>query len=293
VFGGWKTEFTVGYNVPTSTYLATEYSSGKYVLRVPFIPDWEFGIAITNHVLKVILPEGSSDISVHAPFDVSESYDHVITYLDSKNFGRPTALISKNNLANIHNQYIEISYHFSSSFLLWEPILLIGSYAIIFLAFILCLRIDLSIEESKSSLTDEKVLNALNEITEIFTDREDLHNRLEDVFDQFLKDSDQKTYDGEKKNIANNFASFKRKAEGLIDGIRTKQADLASKLQELDKKQSDKEKVQVQLIDLKYKKKTTKNISNDTYEREKSTLQEKYDNLSEDIQSDIEELLEK
>jgi len=292
MFGGWKTDFTLGYNLPTATYLGTEYSSGKYILRVPFIPDWEFGIAITNHVLKVILPEGSSDISVKAPFDVSISHDHVVTYLDSKNFGRPTVLISKSNLANIHNQEIEISYHFNSSFLLWEPILLIGSYAILFLSIIVCLRIDLSIEETKSTQIDEKVLNALNDINEAFSEREDLHIRLEDSYEQYLKDSDHKTFDTEKKNIYNNFASLRRKVDGHFDTIKSQQADLAVKLQELEKKQSDKEKFHSQLIDLKYKKKTSKNISNETYENEKSKLQEKYDTLTEDIQSDIEEFLD-
>jgi oligosaccharyltransferase complex subunit alpha (ribophorin I) len=149
MFGGWKTEFTLGYNMPTSAYLGTEYSSGKYILRVPFIPDWEYGITITDHVLKVILPEGSSDVSVKAPFDVSNTQNYTVTYLDSKAFGRPVVLISKPNLANIHNQIIEISYRFNSLFLLWEPILLIGSYTLIFLFFIACLRLDLSIEEVK------------------------------------------------------------------------------------------------------------------------------------------------
>jgi len=96
-----------------------------------------------------------------------------------------------------------------------------------------------------------------------------------------------------KKNIATHFNNIRRKVSEHIEIVRTKQADLAHKLQELEKKQTEKEKLQVNLIDyqLKYKLKKM-SVSSDTYENEKSNLKEKYEIISEDIQNDTEEILD-
>jgi len=138
-----------------------------------------------------------------------------------------------------------------------------------------------------------KTLNSLEEINESFSEREDLHNRLDEQFTKSLKDSDLKTLDAEKKNIATHFNNIRRKVSEHIEIVRTKQADLAHKLQELEKKQTEKEKLQVNLIDyqLKYKLKKM-SVSSDTYENEKANLKEKYEILSEDIQNDTEEILD-
>jgi len=293
MFGGWKTEFTVGYNIPTYSYLSTDYNTGKFILRVPFIADWEWGVAIDSQVLKVILPEGSSDISVKAPFDVETTHDSTITYLDSKSFGRPTVLIAKNNVNNIHNQYIEIWYSFSSIFLLWEPILLIGSYFSLFLLVIACLRVELSIEETKSVHSDEKTLAILDHIGEIYSTREELHTKLEEDFSKFLKDSDFKTFEAERKSVITRFQNYKSSVSDDIGKLQTIHPDLASKFIELEKKQSEKEKVQSHLIDLQYKYKSKKsNLSADAYDQEKTNLIDKYEVLSSDVETEREDLLE-
>jgi len=128
LFGAWKTEFTLGYNLPTAPYLSTEYSTGKYVLTIPFLADWEAGVAVDTQVLKVVLPEGASDISVSVPFEVETSYDRTVTYLDVASVGRPVVVIKKNNLVNDHNQNFQVKYSFSKTAMLFEPMLLIGAF---------------------------------------------------------------------------------------------------------------------------------------------------------------------
>jgi len=95
LFGGWKTEFTMGYNFPTAPYLSTESSdSSKYVLTVPFLADWEPGVAIDSQDLKIVLPEGANNITVDVPFEVETTFSNIVTYLDVTS-GRPVIVITK------------------------------------------------------------------------------------------------------------------------------------------------------------------------------------------------------
>lgn len=57
LFGGWKTDYVLGYNVPAYQYL---YSSGnKFVLKMRVVDHLFDDAVIENLKLKIILPEGS------------------------------------------------------------------------------------------------------------------------------------------------------------------------------------------------------------------------------------------
>lgn len=57
LFGGWKTDYLLGYNVPAYQYL---YSSGnKFVLKMRIVGHLFDNSVIENMKLKIILPEGS------------------------------------------------------------------------------------------------------------------------------------------------------------------------------------------------------------------------------------------
>jgi len=97
-----------------------------------------------------------------------------------------------------------------------------------------------------------------------------------------------------KKNIANQFTVCRKKINEQIEENKSKYPDIAAKLIELEKKQTEREKVQLQLLDFQGKYKLKKiNITQDAYETEKSNLKEKYDTLAEDTESDLDQLREK
>eukprot|EP01103_Thecamoeba_quadrilineata_P019631 TRINITY_DN8035_c0_g1_i1.p1 TRINITY_DN8035_c0_g1~~TRINITY_DN8035_c0_g1_i1.p1 ORF type:complete len:470 (-),score=124.47 TRINITY_DN8035_c0_g1_i1:108-1517(-) len=146
LFGGWRTDFYLGYNLPLQQYLSTYVSnSGKYLLNVTFGITLEEPYSIENHVVRVILPEGARDIQVKIPFavDSQSNSDRHYTYLDTS--GRPVVVISKKNTVLLHNQFIEITYSFSQLQMLKEPLLLTGAFFLLLLAVIVYVRIDLSI----------------------------------------------------------------------------------------------------------------------------------------------------
>ena len=102
LFGGWKTHYTIGYNVPSYEYL---YHRGD---------DFALGMRLVDHVfddmvvedfrLNVVLPEGSKVDKLHTPFPVSRKADTLhYTYLDTK--GRP--VIAVENVGELTEKHIQ------------------------------------------------------------------------------------------------------------------------------------------------------------------------------------------
>lgn len=64
VFGGWKYSFKIGWNNALSTVLRKLKTGNTYALRVPFLegPKMPEGIQYEHVVVRVILPEGATDV---------------------------------------------------------------------------------------------------------------------------------------------------------------------------------------------------------------------------------------
>jgi len=143
LFGGWHTEFKFGYNVPTSAYLSS--TGGRYTLDFPFLSHWKEQVAVDHTDVKIVLPEGASNIKVTPPFDVTARNEKMLTYLDVQAFGRPVVVLSKDNLIDAHRKNFQVSYDFSSTSLVFEPLLLVGGFLIIFFVFMFFMRLDFKI----------------------------------------------------------------------------------------------------------------------------------------------------
>eukprot|EP00455_Lapot_gusevi_P048105 TRINITY_DN659_c0_g2_i1.p1 TRINITY_DN659_c0_g2~~TRINITY_DN659_c0_g2_i1.p1 ORF type:complete len:463 (+),score=165.65 TRINITY_DN659_c0_g2_i1:71-1459(+) len=143
LFGGWKTDFYYGYNLPSDQALFVDGKTGLYVLNVTFGAPFA-DVVVDQLTVRVILPEGASSITVVTPFEIeSESRDVHYTYLDIT--GRTVVVLTKSNLVNHHNQPFQVLFSFSSLSLWKEPLMV----AFFFLAFFLLsmgyLRLDLSL----------------------------------------------------------------------------------------------------------------------------------------------------
>jgi len=143
LFGGWKTEYYMGYNLPSESCLFVD-DNGNYVLNFTIIANWDIGITIDEAETRIIHPEGSSKIKLTGtPFVVDTSNGTHFTYLDY--FGRPVLIVRKKNLVNEHQQYFQSSYSFSTMSLLLEPLLIIGGFAVILIFIIVIRRLDMTI----------------------------------------------------------------------------------------------------------------------------------------------------
>ncbi|XP_057998648.1 dolichyl-diphosphooligosaccharide--protein glycosyltransferase subunit 1A isoform X2 [Hevea brasiliensis] len=103
MFGGWRTAFIIGYSLPLQDFLFE--SEGKRFLNISFASPIN-DLVIDNLVVKVVLPEGSRDLSVSTPFPVKQRQESKISHLDV--VGRPVIVLEKADVVPEHNQYFQV-----------------------------------------------------------------------------------------------------------------------------------------------------------------------------------------
>uniref|UniRef100_K3W6J7 Dolichyl-diphosphooligosaccharide--protein glycosyltransferase subunit 1 n=1 Tax=Globisporangium ultimum (strain ATCC 200006 / CBS 805.95 / DAOM BR144) TaxID=431595 RepID=K3W6J7_GLOUD len=144
IFGGWKTQWYLGYSVPTHSVLSRD--GDKFKLEIDFSTSIE-GAAVDDLTVKVILPEGSTNLQANLPFAVDSITDNTRrqTYLDTPLVGRPVLIISKKNVIAAHNVPFEVTFEFPQTFMLHEPLLLVSAFLAFFLFCMVIFRFDVSL----------------------------------------------------------------------------------------------------------------------------------------------------
>ncbi|XP_042458989.1 dolichyl-diphosphooligosaccharide--protein glycosyltransferase subunit 1B-like [Zingiber officinale] len=141
LFGGWKATFTIGYGLPLQDFLF-ESSDGRRYLNFSFgCPLIE--TVVDDLTVKVILPEGSRNPTAAVPFPVNQHLETTYSYLDV--VGRTTLVLQKRNVVPEHNYPFQVYYDFNPIFMLAEPLMLVSSVFLFFVAYIAYVHIDLSI----------------------------------------------------------------------------------------------------------------------------------------------------
>lgn len=144
MYGGWKTEFYIGYSLPSETSLFIQ-DDGTYLLKFNFNSIFQ-DVLTEDMEIKIILPEGCTDVNIDIPYIVEQSLSKRYTYLDSNiNGGRQIIILKAKNIVKSHNKQVLIGYSFSTPRMLVEPFMLIMSFFIIFLVISIFLRINKSI----------------------------------------------------------------------------------------------------------------------------------------------------
>jgi oligosaccharyltransferase complex subunit alpha (ribophorin I) len=72
LYGGWQTQFYLGYNIPTETAVFVDAASSEHRLKFDFFSVFK-EVWVEDMEVKVILPEGCYDIKVQVPYPVEES----------------------------------------------------------------------------------------------------------------------------------------------------------------------------------------------------------------------------
>ena len=147
MFGGWESDFHIGYNLPSQHYLSVDNGdSNHYILDIPFAAPFA-SAAIDDLAVRVILPEGAMDIEWRTPFDIdSAEFTEFKTYLDTT--GRPTLILRKANCVRHHQQHFQVSYRFAKASILREPLLIAA-------ATLLCLLLVIAFTHADLRITDD------------------------------------------------------------------------------------------------------------------------------------------
>jgi len=120
LMGGWNYTFSIGYQQPLDDVLKYDAKQGIYKLAIPFLTSIK-GAAFDDVEVKIVLPEGASDVSVATPFPLDSLSDSITyTYLDST--GRPTLIIRKTACSERHARDIYVTYRYGVRGLLQKPI---------------------------------------------------------------------------------------------------------------------------------------------------------------------------
>ncbi|KAI9812039.1 MAG: dolichyl-diphosphooligosaccharide--protein glycosyltransferase subunit 1 [Pycnora praestabilis] len=101
VFGGWKYSFRVGWDADLKSFLRKLSSGTSYVLKVPFLegPKQQEGIEYERVEVRVILPEGATNINYTTPIPIltSTTSSHR-TFMDT--LGRSTLRLTALNVVD-------------------------------------------------------------------------------------------------------------------------------------------------------------------------------------------------
>jgi oligosaccharyltransferase complex subunit alpha (ribophorin I) len=143
LFGGWKADLEFGYSLPAAAVLSRNTANpNEIVLDIPFGSPFP-SVCVDDVDVRVILPEGATNIRWETPFDVdSESYETRMTYLDTS--GRPVLVLRKPNIVAGHMQSFRVVYSFAPVHLWREPGILIAAVFAIMLFTMVYVRVDLS-----------------------------------------------------------------------------------------------------------------------------------------------------
>jgi len=157
MFGGWNADFMLGYNLPSQHYLSVDNTdSSRFVLNMSFAAPFA-SAAIDDLVVRVILPEGATDIQWSTPFDISSaSFTEFKTYLDTT--GRPTLILRKSNAVKQHNQHFVVVYRFGTAAILREPLLVTGAVFACLLFAIAMYHTDLRISDDGAAAENARAV---------------------------------------------------------------------------------------------------------------------------------------
>ncbi|KAL3315687.1 proteasome regulatory particle base subunit, partial [Cichlidogyrus casuarinus] len=164
IFGGWRTRYTIGYNVPAQDFLFRDKS--KFLLKMRVIDHIYDAQFVENFELKIILPEAISNIQLELPFAMKRLADsRMPTYMDIT--GREVITVTAKNLIGKHIQDFSLSYEFSMPLMLREFAMAIAAFMLLFISIIVYVRLDFSVSKKAESesleRTDALIAEALNQ----------------------------------------------------------------------------------------------------------------------------------
>ncbi|BFZ08868.1 hypothetical protein BsWGS_11907 [Bradybaena similaris] len=232
LFGGWKTKYILGYNVPSYEYLF--YKGDHYALKVRFIDHIYDDMVVDEVLLKIILPEGSKDIQLKVPFEVERRGDDVhYTYLDT--LGRPVVVLHKHNLVEQHIQDFELHYTFQRYRLLQEPLLVVGAFYLLFLAVIIYVRLDFAITKDEAKESRMRVSSLIDEVQSAHDRRSALYQSYDDAINKYKSSKDMAAFVSSRKKIDTDYKQLTQQIQNLQAQLKIEGSEAAEKVAELQR----------------------------------------------------------
>ena len=147
ILGGWKSNYDIGYNLPTKFHVTTN-NKGNYMVNLTFGMPYKNMLA-RNYTVKVILPESADNIKVNLPIETVYHIDYDKEYGCLDLFGRKSVIITLNNVYDVYNTNIFITYDYQWIMLFVKPLILIVYFLILFIIMIIYSRANISLSRKE------------------------------------------------------------------------------------------------------------------------------------------------
>ncbi|KAH7929440.1 Ribophorin I [Leucogyrophana mollusca] len=145
ILGGWNYTYTLGWDAPLEDSVSWDSKNERYIVGVPvmtLIP----GAVVNEAEVKIVLPEGATDVEFLSPFPaLSSSVSTHTTYLDTT--GRPAITLEYKDLTDKHTGTIYVSYKVSLSAHLKKPIAVATAFFGVFAFALTARRVDLRLHK--------------------------------------------------------------------------------------------------------------------------------------------------
>ncbi|XP_061780041.1 dolichyl-diphosphooligosaccharide--protein glycosyltransferase subunit 1 [Nerophis lumbriciformis] len=232
LFGGWKTHYIIGYNLPSYEYLHT--LGDNYALKMRLIDHVYDDQVIDSMTVKIILPEGAKNIQMDTPYNIDRMPDQLhYTYLDT--FGRPVLVATKNNLVEQHIQDVVVYYNFNKILMLQEPLLVVGAFYILFFTVIIYVRLDFAITKDPAAEVRMKVASITEQALTLVNKRLGLYRHMDEVVNRYKQSRDTGALNSGRKTLEADHRALTNEISSLQARLKTEGSDLADKVGEVQK----------------------------------------------------------
>uniref|UniRef100_A0A5S6QV26 Dolichyl-diphosphooligosaccharide--protein glycosyltransferase subunit 1 n=1 Tax=Trichuris muris TaxID=70415 RepID=A0A5S6QV26_TRIMR len=235
LFGGWKTAYTIGYNVPSYEYLF--HSGDRFCLRMRLIDHLFDNFVDENFVLKIILPEEAKDVEFHAPYPVTKGdTERHYTYLDT--VGRPVIVIKKSNMIEHHIQDFKLYYTWPRSKIIREPMMISVAVLVLFFTIIIGVRLDFTISKNASEEGQLKLDELTDSIGELHDQRTVACEQWADAIEKYCTNKDMALLAAARKKAEQELKSSTQQINDLqaqLKSISSDAAERVASIQRLDR----------------------------------------------------------
>nr|XP_061814130.1 dolichyl-diphosphooligosaccharide--protein glycosyltransferase subunit 1-like [Nerophis lumbriciformis] len=232
LFGGWKTHYIIGYNLPSYEYLYT--LGDEYALKMRLIDHIYDDQVIDSMTVKIILPEGAKNIQMETPYKINRMPNELhYTYLDT--FGRPVLVATKDNLVEQHIQDVVVRYNFNKILMLQEPLLVVAAFYILLFTVIIYVRMDFAITKDPAAEVRMKVASITEQVLTLVNKRLGLYRHMDEVVNRYKQSRDTGALNGGRKTLEADHRALTNEISSLQARLRTEGSDLAEKVGEVQK----------------------------------------------------------
>ncbi|CAI2352031.1 unnamed protein product [Caenorhabditis sp. 36 PRJEB53466] len=230
LFGGWKTSYVIGYNLPSEDYLYVK--GNQYALKTKLFDHVFNDIVVEKLRTKVLLPEHVRRVKVVTPFVVDRRPDELKpTYLDTT--GRLVIVIEKDNVVPDHSQFFTVSYEFNHTDMLREPLLASAFFLVIFLAIIVYARFDFTISKDPVKEAEERAQQSVGILSQFVDAKQAAYNALIDAAQQYKSNKDEAALQEAKQTFVATRNGINANITKKGDKLKTSDETVAEKALEL------------------------------------------------------------